>query len=242
MRTKQGRVNHILRAASRAVVATMLLVVAACGRQAPPPPDASPEPPKPAMLEHTVQYRGETVGLIARWYTGRSSNWQEIVAANPGLRPERINIGDTIMIPAEIVVNDQPMPASAVKRSASSKTEDTEPGKSSVAVPSDADVVGDSQAAPSDAPTAADEDLSVDDLLGAIAAERAEKEGVIDAAPVADAPEANDSVPEVVKDEVVPTPDAVEQKAEEVEAAGSGSGAADEDAERERLLDELLAQ
>ena len=242
MRTKQGRVNHILRAASLAVVASMLLVVAACGHQAPPPPDASPEPPKPAMLEHTVQYRGETLGLIARWYTGRSSNWQEIVAANPGLRPERINIGDTIMIPAEIVVNEQPMPASAVKRSASAKAEDAEQGNSKAAATSDADVVGDSQAAPSEAPTSAEEDLSVDDLLGAIAAERAEKEGVIDAAPVADAPEANDSVPEVVKEDAVPAPDAVEQKADEVEPTGSGGGAADEDAERERLLDELLAQ
>ena len=65
--------------------------------------------PAPQYLEHTVG-SGETLGIIADWYTGRASNWQAIAAANPGLRPERLRVGQMVLIPRDIMVRDTPPP------------------------------------------------------------------------------------------------------------------------------------
>ncbi len=251
--------NKILGAGSyklacRGLCLLLLIVAVACGRQAPPPPPSEPlEPPKPAMVEHTVQYSGETLGLIARWYTGKTSNWQEIVAANPGLRPERINIGDQIMIPASLVVNDKPLPSTAVRRG--NATRSTSRATSGATAETTTAVVGDSAVIAEEADDspvgdvpaidepvldeaiveAPDEDLSVDALLGEIAAEREQSEKAVE-----------DSMPSIEQDaaevlkEVSPEPVADAPTSDEV---ASEAVVSDEDElERERLLDELLSQ
>lgn len=58
---------------------------------------------------HVVRFNGETLGSIARWYTGDAQNWIKIKNANSGLVPERILIGQSITIPAEIVVKRENM-------------------------------------------------------------------------------------------------------------------------------------
>ena len=69
--------------------------------------------PEPKYFTHTVRGRGETFIAIARWYTGNGNNWKRLVQANPDIDPQRIQIGDAIRIPEEIVTTRRPMTRSA---------------------------------------------------------------------------------------------------------------------------------
>ena len=60
---------------------------------------------------HRVQRRGETLILIASWYTGSGNNWGAIAQANPGLDPLRIQIGEGIRIPGNLLRTRNAMPA-----------------------------------------------------------------------------------------------------------------------------------
>lgn len=72
----------------------------------PPPPPAYVPPPRPvappsaAVREHVVK-PGENLWKISGMYFDKSSqaNVQKIVAANPGLNPDKILIGQVIKIP-----------------------------------------------------------------------------------------------------------------------------------------------
>jgi LysM repeat protein len=76
-----------------------------------PLPAVQPEQPKePPYLVHTVKWPGETLALIAKWYTGDTENWRAIAKANPKLNPRRIRLGSEIEIPAELLKNREPMP------------------------------------------------------------------------------------------------------------------------------------
>ena len=80
---------------------------------------------EPEFFYHTVKYRGETLGLIARWYTGNTANWQLILKENPGMRPERINLGDVIRIPSRLVTEKSPLPERVVPGSRANATTST---------------------------------------------------------------------------------------------------------------------
>jgi hypothetical protein len=71
-----------------------------------PPPEVKP----PEDLVHTVTYEGETLSIIAKWYTGDLNNWQDLAAANPDIDPNRIFIGNEIVIPEELLLTRDPMP------------------------------------------------------------------------------------------------------------------------------------
>ena len=47
---------------------------------------------------HTVQWPGENLSLIAKWYTGSSSNWKELANVNSKLNPDSIRIGEKIFV------------------------------------------------------------------------------------------------------------------------------------------------
>lgn len=64
-----------------------------------------------APLVHKVQWGHETLYTIALWYTGKGYHWQRIAAANPGINPQRIRIGDTIRIPGSLLTTRRPMPS-----------------------------------------------------------------------------------------------------------------------------------
>lgn len=63
-----------------------------------------------AYLEHTISWPGETLSVIAKWYTGKFDNWKALVKANPDLNPKRIHIGQRILIPEYLLTNRKPMP------------------------------------------------------------------------------------------------------------------------------------
>lgn len=75
----------------------------------PPRPTATPVP----YFVHRVAERGETLGRVARWYTGEFDNWKKLVgAANPDLTQccAALRIGREIFIPRNLVVRTDPMP------------------------------------------------------------------------------------------------------------------------------------
>jgi len=78
--------------------------------KAAPPTRAKPTRPKPAYYYHRVRYSGETLSMIARWYTGDVENWHALTRVNPQLDPNRIIIGAQIRIPGKLLNTREPMP------------------------------------------------------------------------------------------------------------------------------------
>ncbi|MBW2605000.1 MAG: LysM peptidoglycan-binding domain-containing protein [Deltaproteobacteria bacterium] len=79
--------------------------------------------PKPPVLYlHKVRWPEETYSHIAKWYTGTVNNWRAIAKANPELDPKKIDIGDTISIPEDLMTSRKPMPHSFVRASVRKKT------------------------------------------------------------------------------------------------------------------------
>jgi hypothetical protein len=79
------------------------------------PPSASDVGKPPAdlrsgpMLVHKVRYPGESVSIIAGWYTGEIDNWKILAEVNPGLNPNVINEGMKINIPESMLKTREPM-------------------------------------------------------------------------------------------------------------------------------------
>ncbi|MBW1732411.1 MAG: LysM peptidoglycan-binding domain-containing protein [Deltaproteobacteria bacterium] len=86
-----------------------------------------PLPPKPPYLEHVVRWSGETLSLIAKWYTGKFNNWGALAEANPEINPRRMRKGNIIRIPWELLTTEKPMPKSFVDRFAPKKRLEEEP-------------------------------------------------------------------------------------------------------------------
>ncbi|MBP1712155.1 MAG: hypothetical protein H6Q42_358 [Deltaproteobacteria bacterium] len=77
----------------------------------PSPPPAAPEPAeKTAFHTHTVRFSGESISIIASWYTGDLENWKALAAANPTIDPNRIFLGNKILIPENMLKTRELMP------------------------------------------------------------------------------------------------------------------------------------
>jgi len=57
----------------------------------------------PTTFIHTVTYKGETLSLISKWYTGKVSNWKEVAKSNKHIIPEAMPIGAKIIIPTTLL-------------------------------------------------------------------------------------------------------------------------------------------
>lgn len=91
-----------------------------CGvRQPLPPSDYT----APQLFRHEVRFSGETLGIISAWYTGKSGNWKRVIEANPGMKPERIRIGDVVQIPEKILVRRESLPQSFVAKLSVAETQ-----------------------------------------------------------------------------------------------------------------------
>ena len=77
--------------------------------QAPPASAVKEVKPQPAFYLHKVKYSGETLSIIALWYTGKHGNWKEIAQANPDMKPNRIIPGDGILIPESLLKTRDPL-------------------------------------------------------------------------------------------------------------------------------------
>jgi hypothetical protein len=83
--------------------------------------------PSTPYYYHKVKYPGETLSIIAKWYTGEVENWRALTKANPKLKPNRITVGDKIRIPNKLLHTQKPMPRSFVVGSA--KIDQSKPSK-----------------------------------------------------------------------------------------------------------------
>jgi len=98
-------------------VETKLLVPVEAAPAAPeetqvaPPNEIKAEPPqKLTYYIHTVKWNGESLSIIAKWYTGNLENWEALAQANPNLTPSRLFIGSRIRIPENVLKTRDPMP------------------------------------------------------------------------------------------------------------------------------------
>lgn len=98
------------------------LGVVSCAKKTPPQPEVIQiEEPQPSNLVHKVSFSGETLAMIANWYTGKSANWKLIMEANPKIKPEKITLGQEIIIPGNLVVQRNPLPKKFLQESFSKK-------------------------------------------------------------------------------------------------------------------------
>ena len=130
------------------VLVGMTLGMAACSRLSRP---ATKQPP---YLEHTVRYQGETLSLIAKWYTGEARNWPILADRNPDVSPNNLRIGELILIPRNMVVNSEPMPRSYMP-SSPSKSKKAPATKTGVSKGGDRDSAGSGEAEASELPDGA---------------------------------------------------------------------------------------
>jgi hypothetical protein len=102
------------------LVLSFVLISCAAKEAAPPPteappaeggqPEAGPAETAPvAYFVHTVTLQGESLSIIAKWYTGDLKNWEVLAQHNPRINPNRIFKGDTIQIPRNLMVREDPM-------------------------------------------------------------------------------------------------------------------------------------
>ena len=72
----------------------------------------TPPPSTSGFYSHKIRWSEETLSHIAQWYTGSVKNWKAIAKANPELDPRKIGIGDTILIPKDLLTSRKPIPFS----------------------------------------------------------------------------------------------------------------------------------
>ncbi len=97
------------------------------------------ESPSPDFFIHTVAWTGESLSIIAKWYTGSLENWKTIAKVNPELNPSLVQVGMKIRIPEIMIVNRNPMPVEFV---ASHYSKDAKRSKSPPPEPSDPPLIG----------------------------------------------------------------------------------------------------
>jgi len=78
---------------------------------------------------HQVRWEGETLSLIAKWYTGDWRNWKALAEVNPWVEPNNMFAGVKVKIPRQLLKNKKRMPrefvlSSASENKASSRTKD----------------------------------------------------------------------------------------------------------------------
>jgi hypothetical protein len=68
---------------------------------------------------HQVRWEGETLSIIAKWYTGDSRNWKALAKVNPWLKPDNMFVGLKVKIPRQLLQNKKRMPREFVLSSTS---------------------------------------------------------------------------------------------------------------------------
>lgn len=109
-------------------------------------PGKRTRPQEISYFQHQVMYQGETLGLISRWYTGRTENWHLILDHNPQINAHRIRSGDIIRIPESLISRTDPLPQSYVARAYKEKASDGAQQTDSAASPSASGTLAESAA------------------------------------------------------------------------------------------------
>jgi hypothetical protein len=90
---------------------------ASAPQKRPTPAQVKAEPKsRGTHIAHTVRWSGETLSIISLWYTGDQGNWKAIAQMNPNLNPNRIYVGNEILIPAVLIKTQNSLPREFVDR------------------------------------------------------------------------------------------------------------------------------
>jgi hypothetical protein len=65
---------------------------------------------------HKVRWQGETLSIIAKWYTGKAGNWKKLANTNAKFDPVRLQKGYKILIPRPLLKTTADMPEDFVRR------------------------------------------------------------------------------------------------------------------------------
>lgn len=93
-----------------------ILIPAKLVKKKTPPTEAFAAKHRVHYFVHQVRWRGETLSLIAKWYTGHYNNWKALARANPDLNPNHIVLGNRINIPPEMMKTQKRLPRKVVAR------------------------------------------------------------------------------------------------------------------------------
>ena len=106
---KLSEINPSVNPAKIAVGSEVAIPVSLLKTREPLPTNFSGEH-REDYYQHTVHWPGESLSLIASWYTGSSENWRKLAKANPRLNPNRIKGGYVINIPSALLKTRVPLP------------------------------------------------------------------------------------------------------------------------------------
>ncbi|NCC23706.1 MAG: LysM domain-containing protein [Deltaproteobacteria bacterium] len=78
-------------------------------------PSSQSSPATEKHLSHTIRHQGETLAIISQWYTGDPGHWRTLMNLNGIASPTALRLGQTIVIPMNLVKTSKPLPASFIK-------------------------------------------------------------------------------------------------------------------------------
>jgi hypothetical protein len=107
----------MLRPISLTVIITLNLIAQGCSILSDTEPaHVDIETQNQEIFIHTVNYPGETLELIGRWYTGGKMQRARIQKSNPSLTNGLLPLGTRVEIPHEIMSTDKLLPVEYVKK------------------------------------------------------------------------------------------------------------------------------
>lgn len=99
------------------VAISLVLVCTCCASVKTKPSEEKGQPPgKSDYFVHKIRWPGETLSIIAIWYTGNYRNWIALAKANPNLNPNRIFRGNRILIPSNLLKTRKELPKEFVAK------------------------------------------------------------------------------------------------------------------------------
>ncbi|MCK5230320.1 MAG: LysM peptidoglycan-binding domain-containing protein [Desulfobulbaceae bacterium] len=112
------------------VLSVVCISCAAMEKDQPEPLDIPPDSRQDAIYErrdkavpssgyytHTVKLPGESLSIIAKWFTGDLKNWETLAKYNPTINPNRIFLGDKIQIPRPLMIRHDRMTQKFIEES-----------------------------------------------------------------------------------------------------------------------------
>jgi hypothetical protein len=130
------------------IVFMLLFITAGCILPGKKHDDWQPIDKNKAPVVHEVQWKSETLSIIAKWYTGESKNWEFLADANPNINPDSISVGNKIFIPSDLVKTRDPMTKQFVTKYYQKPKKKKAPLKSTKVQKKEGPVKADSKPAP----------------------------------------------------------------------------------------------
>jgi len=97
------------------IIVTSCLLLCSCMFQQQPVAPLEEISEEPVYFIHTIEHPGESLWIIANWYTGDGAQWKTLLEQNPELNPYGLQLGDKISIPEDLLTNSKPLPRRVVQ-------------------------------------------------------------------------------------------------------------------------------